>query len=217
MGGMGSGRQSGRQKVEGVRSLDINKLNRDGALKPGATLTTHWSRNGQPFGSVGIRGDRNQITIACRCRTGDGPWENIEQSIPIFWKPCRYGGHRPYFVCTGQVRGIACDRPAAKLYGAGNYYFCRRCYRLAYASQSESYHDRALSRAQAIRTMLGGTANMSELFPERPKGMWRKTYERHLTKARRAEDISNDGLILAYHQIMKTSRKSRTTKKGFWR
>ena len=37
---------------------------------------------------------------------------------------------------------------------------------------------RALHKAQEIREKLGGTANMMEPFPEKPKGMHWRTYER---------------------------------------
>jgi hypothetical protein len=37
---------------------------------------------------------------------------------------------------------------------------------------------RALHKAQAIRERLGGSANMTEPFPERPKGMHHETYWR---------------------------------------
>jgi len=64
---------------------------------------------------------------------------------------CRFGGARPYFVCPGVVNGITCGRRVAKLYGAGTYFLCRHCYRLAYASQREDRYDRALRRANNIR------------------------------------------------------------------
>ena len=37
---------------------------------------------------------------------------------------------------------------------------------------------RALHKAQAIRERLGGSANMMEPFPQRPKGMHHETYMR---------------------------------------
>ena len=35
MGGMGSGRYGGRPVVDGCRSLDVNRLHREGCLRPG--------------------------------------------------------------------------------------------------------------------------------------------------------------------------------------
>jgi hypothetical protein len=37
---------------------------------------------------------------------------------------------------------------------------------------------RARHKAQSIRERLGGSANMTEPFPEKPKGMHCRTYER---------------------------------------
>ena len=39
-----------------------------------------------------------------------------------------------------------------------------------------------MRRAQKIRTRLGGSANMMEPFPERPKGMHHDTYMRVFCK-----------------------------------
>ena len=64
------------------------------------------------------------------------------------------------------------------LYGLGKYFLCRHCYDLTYESQRENEMHRALRRAQTIRERLGGSANMMEPFPEKPKGMHWKTYER---------------------------------------
>jgi hypothetical protein len=57
-------------------------------------------------------------------------------------------------------------------------FLCRHCYDLVYESQRENEMYRALRRAQAIRERLGGSANMMEPFPGKPKGMHHDTYMR---------------------------------------
>ncbi len=58
---------------------------------------------------------------------------------------------------------------------------------LAYRSQRERAYDRALTRTQNIRTSLGGSPSLAEPFPEKPKGMWWRTYERLRADAEHAE------------------------------
>jgi hypothetical protein len=76
------------------------------------------------------------------------------------------------------VDGFPYDRRAAKLYLKGRYFFCRRCYDLAYSSQREAFSTAPIDRAHGIRRRLGASADTTQPFPPRSKGMHRKTYER---------------------------------------
>jgi hypothetical protein len=79
-----------------------------------------------------------------------------------------------------------CGRRVAVLYAAGELFACRRCYGLVYASQQESVSYRGLGKAQKIRMRLGGSADLFDEFPTKPKGMHWRTYDR----LRRAHDIA---------------------------
>src|SRR6185437_2205252 len=68
----------------------------------------------------------------------------------------------PWFVCSVAANGAYCGREVTKLYGAGRLFACRHCYRLGYASQQESAHQRGLGKSQKIRMRLGGSPNMLE-------------------------------------------------------
>ena len=103
-----------------------------------------------------------------------GEWEEVKETVPLEWTPCNFGGGRPWFLCPG----AGCGQRVAVLYGPGRYFLCRHCYDLGYESQRENKMHRALRKAQKIRERLGGTANMTEPFPEKPKGMHWRTYER---------------------------------------
>jgi hypothetical protein len=63
---------------------------------------------------------------------------------------------------------------------------------LAYESQQETPMQRGVSKAQKIRTRLGGTVNLFEPFPEKPKRMHWRTYLRLRARAEAAEHYSNE-------------------------
>ena len=92
----------------------------------------------------------------------------------------------PQHRCSVYSNGRYCGRRVASLYAAGELFACRRCYGLAYASQQESAHHRGLGKAQKIRMRLGGSPNMLDEFPDKPKHMHWLTYDR----LRRSHDIA---------------------------
>ena len=97
MGGFGSGRPSGsgRAKVEGCRSLDVNRLHREGCLRPGWSGAWQWTRDGERVASISLNADDGRLHLAYRLRIGGGDWEDVAESVRIVRAACRYGGARP--------------------------------------------------------------------------------------------------------------------------
>jgi hypothetical protein len=223
MGGFGSGRPSGsgRTKVEACRSIDANKLNREGCLRAGWMGGWQWTCDGQQVAWINLRAEHDRLHLTYRVRIGGGEWEDVAETVRTVGLPCRFGGARRYFICPGVVNGIACGRRVAKLHGPGRYFLCRHCYRLAHASQGESTWDRTMRRANKIRQRLGGDPGMAAPFPSKPKGMWRRTYERLREQAFDAEIRADEAFTLRARRLLaridKPKRNKPNRKRSFWR
>lgn len=182
MGGTGSGswyRFGRKTTTEECHSVDVRHLHRNGLLEPGGWFTLRWTRAKRETGSIrcAVTGSEKpeQVILTYRHRSGSGrEWEDVQEPVSLSWTACNFGGVRPWFICPG----AGCGRRVAVLYGPGRSFLCRHCYELVYASQRENEMHRALRRAQTIRERLGGSANMTKPFPERPKGMHHETYWR---------------------------------------
>lgn len=217
MGGIGSGWPSGlgRDKVESCRSIDVNRLHREGCLAPGWAGGWHWRRDGERVAWISLRTEADRLHLSYRLRMAGAGWEDVAETIRIARVPCRFGGSRPYFFCPGVVNGIVCGRRVAKLYGAGRYFLCRHCYRLAYSSQSEGEWERAIRRANKIRDRLGGEPGMATPFPSKPNGMWRSTYERLRRKAFEAEMVADEAFVIRAERLLASIKQPKSGKE-FW-
>jgi hypothetical protein len=131
-------------------------------------------------------------------------WSDVEQRVIIAWTPCRFGGERPWFVCCAQSNGVSCGRRVTKLYSIDGLFACRHCHQLAYESQQESTRHRGLGKAQKIRMQLGGSANMFEEFPDKPKHMHWRTYNRLRRVHNMAEERSMNGLMRFVNRVHRT-------------
>ena len=157
----------------------MRRWHREGRLRPGLFFSWSWTCNGEPFGDIKVRTEADAVVLVYRMRNrGDAEWKSVEQRVPITWTACHLGGSRPWFICSVHSNGRYCGRRVAVLYIAGELFACRRCYGLAYASQREALHHRGVGKAQKIRMRLGGSPNMFEEFPDKPKGMHWRTYDR---------------------------------------
>jgi len=217
MGGLGSGRPSGsgRDKVEYSRSIDVNRLHKTGCLRSGWSGGWQWTQDGEKVASINLRAEPDRLHLSYRVRIAGGEWESIEEPVRIVHVPCRFGGARPYFICPGVVNSIECGRRVAKLHGPGRYFLCRHCHRLAHASQSEGHFDRTLRSANKIKQRLGGDPGLAVPFPKKPKGMWRRTYERLRDECLAAETRADEAFVLLAERLLEQIDNPRQNRR-FW-
>jgi hypothetical protein len=185
----------GKATVESCRSIDVLLWNRLGYLRTSRWFSWAWTSNGERVASINVETQRHSVTLKYRSRSYGEDWSDVEQRVAIAWTTCRFGGERPWFMCSVAANGVYCGRLATKLYGAGRLFACRHCYRLAYASQQESSHQRGLGKSQKIRMQLGGSPNMLEEFPDKPKSpdlTGQMKLQRHTAAA--VEQFSHDDI-----------------------
>jgi hypothetical protein len=168
------GRHSSKNTTSYYRQLDIRDLQRKGFLRPCGWVGLNWSREGEVVASVRIRAEFDRVVLGYRHQSYSEDWKSEEYPVFLDRTRCNYGGERAWFLCP--ARG--CSRRVAVLYG-GSIFACRHCNRLGYDSQREHAYQRALTRAQKIRSRLEGSGSMADSFPDKPKGMHWRTY-RHL-------------------------------------
>lgn len=178
MGGYGSGRTGGKGKAEHYRNLDVNRLHREGLLKPGRCSSWQWLVDGERVASISMQAETGRLVLNYRIKTNGIDWQDIAEPVVLTDTPCPYGGSRPWFLCPGSRNGRWCARRVGKLYLGQRYFLCRQCLRLAYACQSEERHYRTMRQADKRRVALGGEPGTAALPPRKPKGMHWKTYIR---------------------------------------
>jgi hypothetical protein len=125
-------------------------------------------------------------------RAWGGGWQDVTEVIPFVHLPCRFGGNRAFFICPGPQNEIDCGRRVAKLFLSHRYFLCRHCNQLAYSSQFEQPWQRAVRKANKFKQRLGIDAGIAEPLPEKPKGMWVRTYACLLDEILQAEILANE-------------------------
>ena len=115
-----------------------------------------------------------------------GPDAVGHEDIDIEWTSAGFGGRRPWLVCS------RCRHHVMSVYRVNGAWVCRHCGNLVYPSTRESRFDRALRKARKARDRVGASHNLFEppWRAGRPKGMWRRTYERLLKEVDRADNRS---------------------------
>ncbi len=176
MGGPNSGRRSGwtsKATTDSFISIDARRWSREGYLKPGARFRWQWRNDGEPFANVSASVERGRVILSYKQRSHGEDWQEMEYPVYLASTPCHMGGARQWFLCP--ARG--CGRRVALLYG-GAVFACRTCHQLAYPSQRQSRYDRALRRAENIRSRLDWVPGVANGHGGKPKGMHWRTIHR---------------------------------------
>src|SRR6516165_3820101 len=169
----------GRTTCESCRSLDIRRWHRHRYLLAGNYFSCSWTWRGEPSGHLNVRTEKDAVVLISLSHDwGAADWKPVEQTVFITWTTCHFGGRRPWFVCPIYSGGRYCGRRVAVLYETCGLFGCRSCCSLAYESQRETRMFRGLTKAQKIRERLGGSTDIFSMFPDRPKGMHWRTYDR---------------------------------------
>jgi hypothetical protein len=169
--------------------LDLNALLRDGHVKRGQSRcgTISWNRCGE-------RDPEGSFEVGLPHEAGAPGWfalkvGSLDQRIQLHAAERHFGGEQFYFICplTGRRVSVLWLPPGARCFAS------RQAWgrQVAYGSQFEAPHDRALSAAQDIRYELGGQnfVPLDDITPPKPKGMHWRTYQARIKRLKRYETI----------------------------
>lgn len=178
MGGIGSGRGSSwptKTTTEGVKKIDVRYMSREGFLKDGAQGQLAWSKSGKPCGNIDYKCSNGSLILNYRFREHGGEWQFVNQSVPVVYTSCNYGGGRPWFLCP------RCSKRVAILYGADKLFLCRHCYQLPYDSQQRGNLDRLIDKKHKLGEAIFQHYEYGEGWGKK-KGLHWKTYNKLLKK-----------------------------------
>ncbi len=162
---LGAGRPAYKVKGEQLQRVDVRVWARKGLLTGNRFFNWSWNRGGEPTGSIGVNVTPQSAVTLDYSLTQNGERRSISERVALMYKPCNFGGARPWFQCP------RCARQVAVLYMRSGRFACRHCQRVSYSSQSEDEMARTWREQRRIEERIGEDW-------QRPKGMRLRTYER---------------------------------------
>lgn len=181
MGGWGSGRYGGRPTADASLRIDLPWLLRTGRAGEGAWISgsLSWNRGGKEVGSIGYQAimhepSEERLELSYMRGSGDER-EQVRQTVRLCFTVPHFGGKRWWMICP--YRGIR----VGKLYlpPGGDRFASRQAWRLGYHIQRVTKRDRASERLFRLQRKLGCDLGVDN-WPRRPKGMWQRTFDRHM-------------------------------------
>lgn len=183
LGGFGSGRQGGRPTADSSLRIDLAWMLRTGRAREGSELSgsLEWTCGGKAAGSIGYQAimsepwrERLELTYT---NTRGGEQKEVRQTVHLTHSLPNYGGKRWWMLCPVSGRRVA------KLYlpPGGDIFASRQAWRLGYQCQRDASRDRPFEKLFRLQKRLGCPQGWDAGI-YRPKGMWHRTFERHLER-----------------------------------
>jgi hypothetical protein len=188
----GAGRPAYKVKGEQLQRIDVRIWARKGLLTGNRFFSWSWNRGGEPTGSIGVNVTSQSAVTLDYSLTYDGERRSISERVELIYKPCNFGGARPWFECP------RCARLVAVLFMRSGRFACRHCQRVAYSSQSEDVMARTWRAQRRIEERVGEGW-------QRPKGMRRRTYERLLDGLEDCRQRRDEAFFMAAGKLFAAS------------
>ena len=203
MGGYGSGRHCGRPTADMSLRIDLAWLLRTGRAREGwmKSGSLSWSYGDEPAGSISYTADLltpgdERLDLRYRRRVRD-KWEEAQQTIRLCHTRPPFGGKRWWMICPYSGRRVG------KLYkpAGGDRFAGRKAWRLTYNSQRAATDDRPFNAMTKLQKRLGSQEGW-ETPLMRPKGMWHRTFQRHLDRYWELDAQCSDQICLLAARLM---------------
>jgi hypothetical protein len=187
--------------------IDIAWMIRTGRAKPEwyQRGVLYWTIGGEPAGSINYEADMCDLENAelrlSYTRGPEGDRESVKQTVQLVYTEPHYGGRRWWMICPYRHNRVG------KLYlpSNGDRFAGRNAWRLGYHCQRVPRRDRPLEKLFRLQDKLGGERGLGA-FVRRPKGMWHRTYERHLERYWQLEDECS-GEMMKWLAVLKGNLK----------
>lgn len=190
MGGWGSGRHGGHRTADESLRIDLAWMMRNGLAAAGVARTgsLQWTCRGEPSGNISYTCDmRDEMNASMTLKFtvtnhATGQRRDYIQRVPMTFSVPNLGGKRWWMLCPFTHRRVA------KLYcpPGGHEFASRHAWKLGYQSQRIAKRDRPFERLFALQKKLGCDQGAGR-FIYRPKGMWQRTFDKHLAAYLRLE------------------------------
>jgi hypothetical protein len=165
------------------KRIDIAWMIRTGKAVPGEWVSGSlwWNCGGEPAGSISYSADmrdlfNSELRLTYYRGSGDDR-EHVEQRVRLVFTEPNYGGRRWWMICPYKGNRVG------KLYlpNWGDRFAGRRAWRLAYNSQRVAHRDRPFEKLFRLQRKLGCEQGWDSWI-RKPKGMWQRTFDRHLAR-----------------------------------